>query len=117
MLTLLAQPDLPSELVVHAAWVIGTAAKNDKVVQDACVAQGAIGGLVDILRSSDMFNVCRRGDEKENGSSQGGSVCSADAVIAKSIYAISAIVRGHASAQKALLLADGLKGIVDALSR
>ena len=40
-----------------AAWVIGTAAQNDNVVQDAGVKAGAIEALLVILKSSETFNV------------------------------------------------------------
>ena len=40
-----------------AAWVIGTAAQNDNVVQDASAKAGAIEALLAILKRSEMFNV------------------------------------------------------------
>lgn len=101
-------------LAPYAALVIGTAAKNDKVVQRACVVTGAVGVVVKALREPSSFLVCN-----SDSSAKDGSACQDDAfqLPAKLMYALSAIVRSNPEGQQSFLAEGGLVAVAETAAR
>ena len=96
----LLSPATGAEVRRHAAYVLGSAVKHVAKVQDAAVSFGALERLVAMLGEEGGRQ--RGGEEEDDDDDATGSKA-----LAKTVYALGALVRGSAEAQRRFGAAAG----------